>query len=51
MSSFMLADMCARLCLGPIIDESTKWMPVLHFYSSSDTEHYKFKKLHEFEVN
>ena len=46
----MPTDMCTKPCLGPIISWSTKWMTVLHFYPSSDTEHHQLTKLDEFYV-
>ena len=49
-SSFMPADMCTKPCSGPIISRSTKWMTGFRFYSTSETEHYQFMRLHEFIV-
>ena len=32
----MAEDICTKLCSGPIISRSTKWMNVLRFYTTSD---------------
>ena len=50
-SSVMTADMCTKPCSGPIISRSNKWMTGFRFYPTSDTEHYKFMRLHEFIAN
>ena len=47
-SSVMLSDMCTKLCLGPIISRSTKWMTGFGFYPTSETERYQFIILHNF---
>ena len=36
-SSVMPADMCTKLCSGPIIRWVTKWMTGFVFYPTSDT--------------
>ena len=44
-SSVMPEDMCTKLCSGPIISRSTKWMTVFRFYPTSDTEKYQYTRL------
>ena len=50
-SSVMPEDICTKLCSGPIISRSTKWMTGFRFYPTSETEHYQFMRLHKFIVN
>ena len=50
-SSVMPADMCTKLCSGPIISKINKGMTWFIFYPTSDTEHYQLMILHEFVVN
>ena len=49
-SSVMPAYMCTKTCLGPIISQSTKWMTRFRLYPTSETQHYKLTRLHEFIV-
>ena len=49
-SRVMPADMYTKLCPGPIIIQSTKWMTGFRIYPTSETEHYQFMRLHEFIV-
>ena len=49
-SIVMPSDVCTKPCSGPIIIRSTKWMTGFGFYPTSETEHYKFMRLHEFIV-
>ena len=49
-SCIMPADMCTKTCSGPIISRSTKCMTGFIFYTTSETEHYQFMRLHEFIV-
>ena len=35
-SSVMPEDMCTKLCSGPIISQSTKWMTGFRLYPTSD---------------
>ena len=49
-SIVMMADICTKLCSGPIIICSTKWITGFRFYTTSETEHYQFMRLHEFIV-
>ena len=50
-SSVMPTYMCTKLCSGPIVSQSNKWMTGLRFYPTNDIEHYQFMRLHEFIVN
>ena len=50
-SSVIPSDMCTKTCSGPIIIRITKYMTVFRFYQTSETEHYRFMRLHEFIVN
>ena len=45
-SSVMPTDMCTKPCSGPIIVRSNKWMTGFRLYTTSDTEHYQFMRLH-----
>ena len=47
-SSVMTADMCTKPYSGPTISHSTKWMTVLLFYPTSESEHYQLMRLNEF---
>ena len=49
-SSVMPADMCTKPCSGLIISQGNKWMTGFRFYTTSETEHYQFMRLHEFIV-
>ena len=44
-SSVMTEDMCTNPCLNTIISQSIKWMTVIRFYPSSNTEYHKLMKL------
>ena len=44
--SVMPEDICTKLCSGPIIIRSTKWMNGFRFYPTSETEHYQFMRLY-----
>ena len=35
--SIILERMCTKLCQGPFIIRSTKWVTVIYFYPTSDT--------------
>ena len=50
-SSIMLVYMCTKTCSGSIISRSIKCMTGFRFYLTSDTEHYKLMRLHEFVMN
>ena len=47
-SSFMMEDMCAKPCSGPIISRSTKCMTGFRLYPTSNIEHYQLMRLHKF---
>ena len=44
-SSVMTAYMRTKICSGPIISRSTKWMTGFRLYPTSETEHYQFMRL------
>ena len=47
----MPEDMCTKICSGPIISQSNKWMNGFILYPTSDIEHYQLMGLNEFVVN
>ena len=49
-SGIILADICTKTCLVPIISRITEWITGFCFYSSSDTKHHQIMKLQEFGV-
>ena len=45
-----VSDMCIKPCSGPIISQGNKWMTGFRSYTTSETEHYQFKRLHKYIV-
>ena len=48
--AIITADIFTKTCSGPIISRGNKRMTDLHFYSSSDSEHYQLINLYKFKV-